>query len=185
MNTIFNSLESEKSLISEFIYQEKLTTKLDKINIDFTQETLNEIVLWKVNRYAEFETSTLSLLNEIKKSDTEIKAELTKNILRKLLNTKGVRIAMASTILRFKNPKIYQIIDQRVFRYISENGEELNEGTKIENQIEIYLDYLERLRKICLEHKIQFEESDRILYLMDKKQNKENKLKESRKKPNG
>lgn len=92
---------------------------------------------------------------------------------------------MASTILRFKNSKIYQIIDQRVFRYISENGEELNGTTKIENQIEIYLNYLVRLRKICLEYKIQFEESDRILYLMDKKQNKENKLKESRKKMHG
>lgn len=185
MNTIFNSLESEKNEISEFKYQEKLTNKLDKINNDFNQEILNEIVLWKVNRYAEFENSTLLILNEINKSQTEINTELTKEILRELLKTKGVRIAMASTILRFKNPKIYQIIDQRVFRYISENGEELNEGTNIENQIEIYLDYLKRLRKVCSEYKILFEESDRILYLMDKKQNKENKLKESRKKPNG
>ena len=41
--------------------------KLDKINIDFNQEILNEIVLWKVNRYAEFENSTLLTLNEINK----------------------------------------------------------------------------------------------------------------------
>lgn len=185
MNTIFNSFQIEKNTISEFKYQEKLTTKLDKINIDFNQDILNEIVLWKVNRYAEFKSSTFALLNQIQKSDTEIKLELTKKILEELLNTKGVKIAMASTILRFKNPKIYQIIDQRVYRYISENGEEIKEGTIIENQIELYLNYLVRLRKICSEYKIEFEESDRILYLMDKKLNKKNNLKESKKKPNG
>lgn len=182
MRTIFDLKSNEKiAEIAEFHYQEDLTIELDKLNSDFNQETINEIVLWKVSRYSKIENSTLELLNQIKKSQTELNTELTKEILKALLNTKGIRLAMASTILRFKNPSVYQIIDQRVYRYISENVEELNEGTKIEKQIELYLEYLIKLREVCVKHKIEFEKSDRILYLMDKKYNKGINLKESKK----
>ena len=81
---------------------------------------INEIILWKVNRYAAIDTETLKLINQIKKEDTQLNTELTCAILLRLLGKyqKGVRLAMASTILRFKNPKVYQIIDQRVYRFI-------------------------------------------------------------------
>ena len=39
-------------------YQEKLTGKLDNINSDFNQEIINEIVLWKVNRFAPISEKT-------------------------------------------------------------------------------------------------------------------------------
>jgi len=32
-----------------------LTIKLDKLNSDFNQEIINEIVLWKVDRYSLFD----------------------------------------------------------------------------------------------------------------------------------
>jgi hypothetical protein len=185
MRTIDDLKPNEKiSDISEFKYQENLTIELDKLKSDFNQGIINEIVLWKVSRYAKIEKSTLELLNIVQKNDTELNSELTSEILKKLLSTKGIRLAMASTILRFKNPNIYQIIDQRVYRYISKNNEELNEGTNIENQIKLYLDYLIRLKEVCIAHKIDFEKSDRILYLMDKEYNKGNNLKESRKNSN-
>jgi hypothetical protein len=43
--------------LSEFLcrykYQPELTGRLDRVgDLDFTQELINEIVLWKVNRYA-------------------------------------------------------------------------------------------------------------------------------------
>ncbi|WP_140936839.1 hypothetical protein [Sphingobacterium lumbrici] len=93
-------------------YQDELTAKLDNLNSDFDQNIVNEIVLWKVSRYALLDIETLKLINQISKDDTQLNYELTNDILLRLLSNKqkGVRLAMASTILRFKNPKIYQII---------------------------------------------------------------------------
>ena len=52
-----------------YSYQTKLTSKLDNLNSDFTQEIINEIVLWKVNRFAYVDNGILNLLNQIKKTD--------------------------------------------------------------------------------------------------------------------
>ena len=83
---------------------------------------------------------------------------------------------MASTILRFKNPNIYQIIDQRVYRFIY--GKELKYSeTNLNLQIIIYIDYLEKLKEVCGKYQIKFEDADRILYKMDKDYNKDLKLK--------
>ena len=103
---------------------------------------------------------------------------LTGDILISLLskNQKGVRLAMASTILRFRNPKVYQIIDQRVYRIIY--GKELKyPESNIDLQIKIYLDYLDKLKEVCAKYSIKFEEADRILYKMDKEYNRDMKLK--------
>lgn len=162
----------------EYNYQPELTQKLDRLDTDFNQETINEIILWKTNRYAEVDIDTLKLINQINKDEPKLNPELTRAILLRLLSKeqKGFRLAMASTVLRFKNPKIYQIIDQRVYRFIY--GREL---TYVENdineQIRIYLQYLSDLKNICRDHNIQFENSDRILYAFDKKYNAELKLK--------
>ncbi len=151
-------------------YQNELTAKLDNLDTDFNQATINEIVLWKVNRYAAIDNDTLSLINQIKKSDTQLNPELTGAILLRLLGKeqKGVRLAMASTILRFKNPTIYQIIDQRVYRLIT-NGQTLKYSeTNINEQITLYLDYLQRLKEVCNEHNVDFTLADRVFYSMDK-----------------
>jgi len=76
---------------------------------------------------------------------------------------------MASTILRFKNPDIYQIIDQRVYRFIY--GRELKLNSNIDEQIQVYIDYLEKLKEVCEKHKIEFAKADRVLYTMDKEYN--------------
>ncbi len=177
MKTIFEITPNEKDLdISTFIYQVELTKKLDNINSDFNQEILNEIVLWKVNRYAKFDEETINLLNKINRNDESLNQNLTGDILLNLLNQKGVRLAMASTILRFKNPKIYQIIDQRVYRFIYGNELKYSE-TNLNLQIVIYIDYLEKLNEVCEKYQIKFEDADRILYKMDKDYNKDLKLK--------
>ena len=164
--------------IEDYSYQDLLTSKLDDLNGNLNQEIINEIVLWKVNRYALIKPETLDLLNKIKKEDQVLDKELTTEILTKLLGKghKGIRLAMASTILRFKNPNVYQILDQRVYRFIC--GEELKYSvTNIEEQIKTYFQYLERLKEVCDEKNIDFRESDRILYMMDRKWNSNNKLK--------
>ena len=71
-----------------------------------------------MNRYSLLEESTLNILNKIDKNSSVLDKILTIELLKELLNTKGIKIAIASTILRFKNPNIYQIIDQRVYRFI-------------------------------------------------------------------
>ncbi|NLL29033.1 MAG: hypothetical protein GX259_09575 [Bacteroidales bacterium] len=168
---------SPKDSNRKYNYQKCLTEKLDEYEEPFTQETINEIVLWKINRYVKIDDEILILLNKIKDTDTEFNKELTREILTKLLKTKGVRIALASTILRFKNPNIYQIIDQRVYRFTHPNGEKFKHTEDAEKTISTYFDYLKRLKEICNEFEIPFAESDRILYLMDKEFNKDYKLK--------
>lgn len=160
----------------KYSFQPVLTKKLDSISSDFNQEIINEIVLWKVNRYTELEIDTLLLLNTIRKDDEILNTSLTKQILEQLLITKGIQLPMASTILRFKNPKLYQIIDQRVFRFIYGENMPKYFGS-IESQIVLYLEYLEKLKNICEEKQINFELSDRIIYELDKEYNKDEKIK--------
>jgi len=164
-----------ENLLNEFAYQQTLTKKLDELskdhNIDFDQEIINQIVLWKVNRFAEFDEEVLNQLNKINYYSNEFDNKLTKSILTLLLDRKGVGLPMASTILRFKNPRLYQIIDQRVFRVIY--GEILNLPHNLNSQIDLYLKYLTDLRKVCNTNHIKFEDSDRILFELDKKLNKQ------------
>ena len=163
-----------------FNYQKDLTDKLDSNHNDYDQNLLNEIILWKVNRYAKLGSVLTDLINRISPLDQKINVDLTKEIIRKLLRTKGIQLPMASTILRFKNPTIYQIIDQRVYRIIYEGRvlklSQSNSDKKIEEKTELYLNYLEDLKQACDKLKIPFTTADRVLYQADKRINKDIKL---------
>ena len=176
MKTVFTETDSYEILSEEeYDYQDVLTPILDKLEGDFDQGIINEIVLWKVNRYAAIDSSALAILNSIKKEATVLDEQFTREILEKLLPIKGIQLPMASTILRFKNPNIYQIIDQRVYRYIK--GVSIKTPYAINKQINYYLDYLKSLREVCEKYNVPFSESDRIFYERDKKDNKDQKLK--------
>ena len=165
-----------------FDYQKELTKKLDKTKSQFNQELLNEIVLWKVNRYALFNSTLINEINTIS-SWKVLNKEKTRKILTSLLKTKGVQLAMASTILRFRNPNIFQIIDQRAYRVI--NGyplklsqiKETSRETTLNKQIDIYLEYLDEIRKKCKKLDVDFDDADRVLYIIDKNINKSVKIK--------
>mgnify|MGYP006309203387 CR=1 FL=1 len=48
-----DSNQDEKRWIEKYQYQKELTARLDNLeNTTFTQEIINEIALWKVNRYS-------------------------------------------------------------------------------------------------------------------------------------
>lgn len=161
----------------EYNYQSSLTTKLDSYTLPFDQEVVNEIVLWKVNRYAELSAETLSLINQI---DSEWDETLIRNVLYALLTEKGVQLPMASTILRFRNKHLFQIIDQRVYRILYGHELKTNQQkteSNILEQINMYLKYLERLQDACSKLNIPFEMSDRVLYNADKRINSTEKLK--------
>lgn len=170
------SFETIKEADKAYNYQGKLTPILDQLEGDFNQNTIDQIVLWKVNRYAEVDDSRMKVLNQIDKNSLELDVDLTREVLESLLACTGIQLAMTSTILRFKNPHVYQILDQRVFRFIY--GISLQEELRREkDQVKVYLDYLGKLREVCNELFIVFEDSDRVLYELDKKYNKHIKLK--------
>ena len=173
MKTIEQLAPTETDILnSGYNYQSELTPILDELKGDFNQDVINQIVLWKVNRFVSIDNESLKLLNQISRSDSELDSELTKKILIRLLSKdqKGVRLAMASTFLRFKNASIYQIIDQRVYRFIY--GKELKYSLiKIDQQVTLYLDYLVKLREVCNKQNVPFELADRVFYSMDKNYN--------------
>jgi len=79
---------------------------------------------------------------------------------------------MASTILRFINPSVFQIIDDRAYRVLFDG--EAKYPTKpvkitdkyINTSIDIYFKYLNELHRVCSEE-LPFEFADRILYKLD------------------
>lgn len=170
--TIYDLEDEEISFnLSEFSYQPDLTSKLDRLKGDFDQNIINEIVLWKVNRYAKLNSRSLELINKIDKNTSVLDEGFTRKILKELLSIKGIRLQMASTILKFKNPNVYQIIDQRAYRLLNED--KLKIPSNISDQIELYLHYIRKLKEQCKQKNIPFNKSDRVLYLLDKKINKD------------
>ncbi len=169
---VYRSIDDSSLDRSDYVfnYQESLTNRLDRINTDFDQSTIDQIVLWKTNRYVELDDETLCLLNKIANSNDTIDINTTKDLLKKMLGTKGIRLPMASTILRFKNPNVYQIIDQRSYRVLYK--QQLSIPNDPEAQISLYLNYLEDLRSLCKNEEIDFREADRVLYWADKQLNK-------------
>lgn len=175
IHDIPNLSTSVQEARDKYKYQETLTPKLDQHTGDFTEMTLLEIVLWKVNRYPEINNEIIRDINDLRKSYTEHKA---KTLLLKLLHLKGFDLPMASTVLRFAVPHELQIIDQRVYRFITDKNK-LEIPYNIDKKVELYFDYIEQLKNNCNQFGITFSESDRILYQIDKIVNKDVKLKTS------
>jgi len=163
-------------LAEEYNYQDELTVELDSFDGDFDQDHINKIVLWKINRYAKLNDESIRLVNSISPSETSMNKEKTKKVLFALLKVSGIGLPMASTILRFRNPNIYQIIDQRAYRILY--GKELKLSVvKSEENILTYINYLEKVNDFCALNGLNFTEADRLLYEKDKKMNKGIKIK--------
>lgn len=180
-NRQINTINNKNDLLLEdfnYNYNIDITRDLDDIDGDFTQDIINKIVLWKVNRYPRITEDIIRKLNNIK-NDTEIK-EKHKRLLSDLLGCTGVQLPIASTFMRFRNPSLFQIIDQRVYRLL--NGHELSlplYNSEKNRQVicTAYFEYLRNLRDKCKDLSIPFEQADRILYNADKRLNKDVKLK--------
>jgi len=157
--------------LNEYKYQSKLTLKLDKLDDGvFTQETINEIVLWKLDRYVFLSDSSLHELEKLRGLKTG-EHRLGESVLQSLLNVHGIDLPMASTILRFRNPSAFQIIDRHAYRAIYDKDYPLYTASSIERKIDVYFDYLDRLVDVCLRRSLAFETIDRLLYIFDKVNN--------------
>jgi len=168
------AIESKENLnqfLSEYNYQPKLTQKLDCLdNVFITQQILNEIVLWKVNRYIELNEEILRALDKIKALDLKEHRQA-ENVLKMLLYTDGVYLPMASTFLRFRNPKVFQIIDKHAYRAITDKKYPLYTSSPIERKISLYFNYIDELWKLCEKRNLEFNTIDRLLYIFDKRFN--------------
>jgi thermostable 8-oxoguanine DNA glycosylase len=158
-------------LMKNYKYQQDLTHKMDNMeNKDFSQTIINEIVLWKVNRYVELNEQVLAELNSMSSflPGAHRKAE---SILNKLLGIKGVDLPMASTLLRFRNPRVFQIIDRHAYRAVYGNDYPLHSATDTIKKIHVYFEYLDKLVELATIKKIDYQILDRVLYIFDKEKN--------------
>ncbi|MCK4904919.1 hypothetical protein KAS42_01560 [bacterium] len=158
--------------LSRYKYQAELTKQLDNLDdIDFTQRLVNEIVLWKINRYVSINDEILSKLIKLK-TLTNGKHRERKESLELLLQTHGIDLAMASTILRFRNPRAFQIIDKHAYRAIYDKSYPLHSTTPVNRKIDVYFDYLDKLIELCKTRGLEFQTVDRLLYVFDKEVNR-------------
>ncbi|MBL1242835.1 MAG: hypothetical protein COA39_000290 [Sulfurimonas sp.] len=162
-----------KQLMEEYNYNLDLTNKLDNLNVDdFSRESFYEIILWKLNRFPIIEDTLLDELKTLSSLKNE-EHEISKEILKKLLSCSGIRLPMASTILRFINPNVFQIIDDRVFRILFAESKMPTKPAKVtekylNNSCDIYFKYIDKLVEIC-DDDLPFFDADRIIYFLDKK----------------
>src|SRR4051812_34361666 len=112
-------------------YQPELTAHLDTLpSAPFSQQTINEIVLWKVNRYVRFPARLSKTLHGLRKLPPKQHRQA-KSILEELLDCRGVDLAMASTILRFQNARTFQIIDRHAYRALTGKPYRLHTKTAV------------------------------------------------------
>lgn len=162
-------------LLEEYRFQLKLTDELDNMDpkkIDL--EVINKIILWKLNRFTEIKNSQIISIKELLKLKPK-EHRIAKEELHDLLRTNGIALPMASTILRFVNPDVFQIIDDRAYRvlYPDRNKNYPSKPKNITNgyldkSTNIYFDYLDKLHEVCSD-KLPYRFADRILYQLDKK----------------
>jgi thermostable 8-oxoguanine DNA glycosylase len=160
-----------RSLLAQYTYQPDLTKRLDNLEVTaLDQSLINNIVLWKVNRYVRVTDEILGQMvglkilsaGEHRKAEAEINA---------LLELDGVDLPMASTILRFVNPKVFQIIDRHAYRAVYGKKYPLYASMPKERKVSEYFDYLDQLIELCELKKLPFKIIDRLLYVFDKENN--------------
>ncbi len=152
---------------------------VDRIrHCDFTNEIeaddiINSIVLWKLNRQVKIDHNLILKIknlncedvNSLDKYECEIR-----EIVLALLKTKGIKIAMASTILKMFKPVVFPIIDQRAYRVIYGKDFPIYYG---ENSYNKYVDlYFQYIKDCCIFQRtkcpnIPFNKIDELLYQID------------------
>lgn len=148
-----------------------MTKEFDNIHdVTFTQSLVNEIVLWKVNRYVSLDNEILVSIDNLKNL-TQGRYRQAQSVLEILLNVHGVDLPMASTFLRFRNPKVFQIIDRHAYRAVYDRVYPLNTSSSISRKVSTYFEYLDKLIELCRERNLEFQNIDKLLYEFDKQIN--------------
>jgi len=157
--------------LDDYDYQPNLTNYLDSLeDLEITQPLLNEIVLWKLNRYVVLSETNSLHIDKLKhlKSGEHRKGRVS---LDSLLDAHGIDLAMASTIMRFRNPAVFQIIDRHAYRAIYGEKYPLYPSSSNNRKISVYWDYLDKLIELSRTRHLDFKTLDRLLYVFDKETN--------------
>jgi len=151
-----------KSLLKDYNYLPEVTQHLENMKIEeFNRQWVYEMMLWKLNRFPQIEDSLIQELQTLKDIQPGHHREGFE-IFKKLLTCKGFGTPMASTIFRFLNPQVFQIIDRRAYRALFATKLSDYESQKIDT----YFDYLDKLWEVCDED-LPFDQADKILYQLD------------------
>jgi len=163
--------------LDKYNYQPKLKEYSENIREkrSFDELDILKIILWKVNRYADIKPEIVQKLNQLKKLEKGQHKEA-KKLLEVLLEVDGVDLPMASTLLRFRNPSVFQIIDRHSYRAVYGKKYPLYSTSPKDKKIAIYFEYIDVLIELCKEKKLVFETIDRCLYVFDKEVNKSLKV---------
>ncbi len=157
--------------LREYRYQPSLTSRLDGLGeLKLTPEVLNEIVLWKVNRFVSLDQRQLDGIDGLRHLEPG-EHRKAHSVIEHLLATHGVDLPMASTFLRFRNPSVFQIIDRHAFRALYGRDYKLTTQTSPKRKIDVYFTYLDDLLRLCCQRGLQFDTADRVLYVFDKRHN--------------
>jgi hypothetical protein len=135
--------------------------------VQFTQELINEIVLWKNNKFAQFSDELLRSIENVRELHPGEHRDA-ESLIDSLLIAHGVGLTMVSTLLRFRNPSTFQIIDQHAYRAVYGSKFPIYASMQRKKQVGIYFDYLDELISLCSQRKLGFETIDRVLYQFDK-----------------
>lgn len=145
---------------------------------DFTNEVeaddiINSIVLWKIDRQVKLDKTLILRIKNLscdKVEQIEQHKNEVRDILLSLLKTNGIKIAMASTILKMFKPYAFPIIDQRAYRVIYNRDFPMYYGKSSHNKyIDLYLQYIKDCsffqQTSC--PNIPFDKMDALLYQID------------------
>ena len=135
------------------------------------KDIINEIILWKINRMPIVENELIDLIYDLPKDLTVYSLmddDNVKNVLNKLLNTHGIALPVASSILHFYYPNLFPIIDQRAYRELY--GKEYPKTKSKGKLINIYLTYIQDIYALNRGKypNVSYQNIDKLLYQLDK-----------------
>jgi thermostable 8-oxoguanine DNA glycosylase len=157
--------------LKRYAYQPRLTAHLDSLPDEpFSQETVNEIVLWKVSRYVQLPKKLRDSLHALRALSPRDHRQA-EPVLLNLLDCHGVDLAMASTFLRFQNADVFQILDRHAYRAVFGKRFPVHSKTPSHTKVSIYFKYLDSLHSLAAARRVAFRELDRMLYVFDKEHN--------------
>jgi hypothetical protein len=171
MKKAINCNRHLSEFLNDYRYQPNLTETLDALGPDpFGQTLIDKIILWKVNRYAPLSSEALNALNSVVSLEPGSHRSA-HHVIVALLQEPGVDLPMASTLLRFRNPETFQIIDRHAYRAVYGDDYPLSSASNDAAKIELYFRYLDDLIELARTRNLEFRTIDRVLYVFDKQNN--------------
>lgn len=164
--------DSDKDLVT----CKEIIERIKNCNFENQRENadiINEIVVWKINRRQKVKNALVLEVKELSNDLTDYNKvanykDKIKETYNKLIKSKGVSAAMASTILKMFMPEALPIIDQRAYR-------EIYKGKEMPSKVDgdKYLEYVDGvINQFNKESGINFSDMDKVLYQRDKAKGK-------------